>query len=77
MNTPQYERALIVGAGVGLSAALWLGLGATTLAYLLFARGLRGSGVGQAATMGLAEPVTATVPSSLRTTSAGRRRCAW
>lgn len=45
----------------GLGAALWLGLGATTLAYLLFARGLRGSGVGQAATMGLVEPATATL----------------
>lgn len=45
----------------GLGAALWLGLGATTLAYLLFARGLRRSGVGQAATMGLAEPATATL----------------
>jgi drug/metabolite transporter, DME family len=50
-----------LGTPAGLGAALWLGLGATTLAYLLFARGLRGSGVGQAATMGLAEPATATV----------------
>ncbi|HSJ34140.1 MAG TPA: EamA family transporter [Acidimicrobiia bacterium] len=49
----------------GLGAALWLGLGATTLAYLLFARGLRRSGVGQAATMGLAEPATAALLGSL------------
>lgn len=43
----------------GLTAALWLGLGATTAAYIAFARGLRGATVGQAATVGLAEPATA------------------
>src|SRR5690606_14309444 len=45
----------------GLAAGLWLGLGATTAAYALFAFGLRGATVGQAATMGLAEPATATL----------------
>lgn len=45
----------------GLAAGIWLGLGATTLAYVAFARGLRGATVGQAATMGLAEPATATL----------------
>lgn len=45
----------------GIAAAIWLGLGATTAAYALFALGLRGATVGQAATMGLAEPATATV----------------
>lgn len=54
-----------LGTPAGLSAALWLGLRATTLAYLLFALGLRGSGVGRAATMGLAEPATATLLGAL------------
>lgn len=43
----------------GLSAALWLGLVATTGSYVLFARGLRGVPVGHAATLSLAEPATA------------------
>lgn len=43
----------------GLAAAMWLGLGATTVAYIAFARGLRHSTVGQAATLALAEPATA------------------
>lgn len=47
--------------GRGLTAGLWLGLGATTVAYALFALGLGGATVGQAATMGLAEPATATL----------------
>lgn len=45
----------------GVAAALWLGLGATTAAYVAFARGLQGATVGHAATMGLAEPATATL----------------
>ncbi len=45
----------------GLGAALWLGLGATTASYIAFARGLRHSTVGQAATLALAEPATATL----------------
>lgn len=50
-----------LGETRGVAAALWLGLGATTAAYVAFARGLQGATVGQAATMGLAEPATATV----------------
>jgi len=45
----------------GAAAAIWLGLGATTAAYIAFARGLRLATVGQAATVGLAEPATATL----------------
>jgi len=45
----------------GLAAALWLGLGATTASYIAFARGLRRSRVGEAATLALAEPATAAV----------------
>jgi DME family drug/metabolite transporter len=45
----------------GLAAAVWLGLGATTLAYIAFARGLRGTQVANAATLTLAEPATAVV----------------
>lgn len=45
----------------GLVAALWLGLGATTAAYIAFARGLRHATVGQATTIALAEPATATL----------------
>ncbi|HEX7099060.1 MAG TPA: EamA family transporter [Acidimicrobiia bacterium] len=45
----------------GVAAAIWLGLGATTIAYVAFARGLRFATVGQAATVGLAEPATATL----------------
>lgn len=45
----------------GLMAALWLGLGATTASYIAFARGLRYSTVGQATTIALAEPATATL----------------
>lgn len=41
--------------------ALWLGLAATTCAYTLFARGLRQLKVGTAATLSLAEPLTATL----------------
>nr|PZN33948.1 MAG: EamA family transporter [Actinomycetota bacterium] len=45
----------------GLLAALWLGLAATTISYMAFARGLRSATVSQAATVALAEPVTATL----------------
>lgn len=41
--------------------ALWLGLAATACAYALFARGLQHLNVGTAATLSLAEPLTATL----------------
>ena len=44
----------------GLAVALWLGLVTTTLAYVLFGRGLRQLETGPAATLVLAEPVVAT-----------------
>ncbi len=50
-----------LGRPAGAAAASWLGLGATTAAYVAFARGLRFATVGQAATAGLAEPATATL----------------
>ncbi|WP_047864221.1 DMT family transporter [Rubrobacter aplysinae] len=43
----------------GVAAALHLGLIATAVAYLLFARGLSGLPVATAATLSLAEPLTA------------------
>jgi DME family drug/metabolite transporter len=43
----------------GLAVALELGLGATALAYILFARGLARVRVSTAATLSLAEPLTA------------------
>ena len=43
----------------GLGSALWLGLGATTLAYVLYARGLAITPVTTVATLVLAEPITA------------------
>lgn len=43
----------------GMAAALHLGLIATAVAYLLFARGLSGLPVATAATLSLAEPLTA------------------
>ncbi|MDQ3375783.1 MAG: DMT family transporter [Actinomycetota bacterium] len=43
----------------GLAVALELGLGATALAYILFARGLSKIRVSTAATLSLAEPLTA------------------
>jgi DME family drug/metabolite transporter len=45
----------------GLTVALWLGLGTTTLAYLLFGRGLQVLPAGPAATLVLAEPLVATI----------------
>jgi DME family drug/metabolite transporter len=44
----------------GASAVLWLGLVPTALAYVLFARGLRGVTAAEASTLTLAEPLTAT-----------------
>jgi DME family drug/metabolite transporter len=49
----------------GLALALYLGAIPTALAYVLFARGLRGVGAGEAATLTLAEPVTAAVLGAL------------
>ncbi|WP_205696455.1 DMT family transporter [Conexibacter sp. SYSU D00693] len=49
------------GSADGAAMALWLGAVPTALAYLLFARGLRELRAGEAATLTLAEPVTATL----------------
>jgi DME family drug/metabolite transporter len=43
----------------GLGVALWLGLAATTVAYVLFGRGLHRLPAGPAATLVLAEPLVA------------------
>ncbi len=45
----------------GLMAALWLGLVATALAYLLYTRGLAQTPVATAVTLSLAEPLTASL----------------
>lgn len=45
----------------GLVLALWLGLATTTLAYVLFGRGLRHLPAGPVTTLVLAEPVVATL----------------
>ena len=45
----------------GLAMALWLGLATTTLAYVMFGRGLRHLPAGPVTTLVLAEPVVATV----------------
>lgn len=45
----------------GVAAVLWLGLGATTVAYLLFGVGLRSLQPGHIATLNLFEPVVATL----------------
>ncbi|GAA4782037.1 DMT family transporter [Microbacterium gilvum] len=45
----------------GIGLALWLGLGATALAYTAFTWGLGGLTAGTAATLTLAEPLTAAV----------------
>lgn len=45
--------------GPGLAMALWLGLVATTLAYVLFGTGLRGLAPATVSTLTLAEPLTA------------------
>ncbi|MHA6693479.1 EamA family transporter [Homoserinimonas sp. A520] len=52
-------RWLATGSGIGM--ALWLGLVTTTLAYLLFARGLIGLSAATVSTLTLAEPLTATL----------------
>ena len=48
-----------LGTGGGLALALFLGIVPTALAYVLFARGLSGIEASEAATLTLAEPVTA------------------
>ncbi|MDH3499358.1 MAG: EamA family transporter [Acidimicrobiia bacterium] len=50
-----------VVTGPGLAMTAWLGLAATAAAYLLFSAGLRTTHAGTAATLTLAEPVTATI----------------
>jgi DME family drug/metabolite transporter len=45
----------------GVVMALWLGLGTTTVAYVLFGRGLRHLPAGPVTTLVLAEPVVATL----------------
>lgn len=50
-----------VASGAGIATVLWLGLGATTLAYVLFGRGLARVPAPTAATLTLAEPLTAAV----------------
>lgn len=48
-----------LASGDGLAMALWLGLVTTTLAYVLFGRGLRGLAPATVSTLTLAEPLTA------------------
>jgi DME family drug/metabolite transporter len=48
-----------IGSAGGLALVLFLGVVPTALAYVLFARGLRGVQASEAATLTLAEPVTA------------------
>lgn len=50
-----------VASGAGLSMLVYLGVVATTVAYLLFVAGLRGVPAATAQTLGLTEPVVATV----------------
>ncbi|MGH3442957.1 MAG: DMT family transporter [Nitriliruptorales bacterium] len=50
-----------LGTGRGLAAAVWLGAGATAVAYLLFAYGLSLLRASTVATLTLAEPTTAAV----------------
>jgi DME family drug/metabolite transporter len=45
----------------GLAVAAWLGLGTTTVAYVLFGRGLRVLPAGPTATLVLMEPLVATL----------------
>jgi DME family drug/metabolite transporter len=49
----------------GLAAAIWLGVVATALAYLLFTRALTRLPVSHGATLSLAEPLTATLLGTL------------
>jgi DME family drug/metabolite transporter len=48
-----------LATGRGALAAVWLGLVPTAIAYVLFARGLRGLSAAEASTLTLAEPLTA------------------
>jgi DME family drug/metabolite transporter len=48
-------------SGYGLAIALWLGLGTTTVGYVLFGRGLQILPAGPVATLVLAEPLVATL----------------
>lgn len=48
-----------LAAPQGTAAAIWLGVVTTTLAYVLFGRGLSGLAASTAATLSLLEPVTA------------------
>src|SRR5690554_823090 len=50
-----------LATGSGIAMALWLGLVTTTVAYLLFARGLIGLSAATVSTLTLAEPLTATL----------------
>jgi drug/metabolite transporter, DME family len=50
-----------LGMPDGVAMALWLGLAATTLAYTLFTWGLQGLPAASAATLALAEPLTAAI----------------
>jgi DME family drug/metabolite transporter len=50
-----------VASAPGLATVAWLALGATVLSYLLFTAGLRTTPAPTAATLTLAEPVTATL----------------
>jgi len=50
-----------LATGGGLALAVFLGIVPTAIAYVLFARGLRGLAASETATLTLAEPVTAAV----------------
>jgi DME family drug/metabolite transporter len=50
-----------IGSARGLAVTLWLGLGTTSVAYALFGRGLQVLPAGPTATLGLAEPLVATL----------------
>ena len=50
-----------LATGSGILTALWLGVIATALSYVLFSRGLGATAVAAAATLTLAEPLTAAV----------------
>jgi DME family drug/metabolite transporter len=50
-----------IATGSGIVVALWLGTVSTAVSYVLFSRGLGATAVSTAATLTLAEPVTAAV----------------
>lgn len=56
-----FGDASFLQAPRGWTMALWLGIAATTLAYVLYGYGLRTTPVATAATLSLFEPVVATV----------------